>query len=360
MKIFAQNSRCPSQVLFAFDEVTDASVEKVRWAVAYSTRPGCIRLTDRISARIGKAKWERAEKQFITSLDFGLTDPGALEFLASLPASKVHIANPEVVRKPGFRPERAYHPKLYLFDSANDTGYVVGSANLTNSALMTNTEVVTAGKETPKNGSWNDVWNQLLFNTAPLTTALLEEYRKKWVRPKPREVEPDPKPMPPTIMPGNYPVFWEFVANGRVDPAAFNHFWVEAGSMSSGGSHNQLELPRGAHRFFKFPQTEYGESHVTIGAPTLTLRGSLWNDRLLTWHGAKKMNKMERINLPTQIQGGFDYRHTAVLFRRHASGYEINVLPWDDDGAVAWRAASDALKTVFRLGERGPRICGLF
>jgi hypothetical protein len=34
MKIFAQNSRCPSQVLFSFDEVTDASVEQLRWAVA--------------------------------------------------------------------------------------------------------------------------------------------------------------------------------------------------------------------------------------------------------------------------------------------------------------------------------------
>jgi hypothetical protein len=95
MKIFAQNSRCPSQVLFAFDEVADANVERVRWAVAYSTRAGCERLTDRISARIGKAKWENAEKQFITSLDFGLTDPGALEFLSALPASTVHIAIPK-------------------------------------------------------------------------------------------------------------------------------------------------------------------------------------------------------------------------------------------------------------------------
>ena len=69
---------------------------------------------------------------------------------------------------------------------------------------------------------------------------------------------------------------------------------------------------------------------------------------------------MERINLPTQAQGGFDYRDTAVLFRRHDSGFEINVLPWDDDGAVAWRAASDTLKSVFRLGGHGQRICGLF
>jgi hypothetical protein len=209
----------------------------------------------------------------------------------------------------------------------------------------------------PANGGWNDVWTELLFNTAPLTKALLEDYRKKWVRPKRRAVEPDPKPTPPDITPGDKPVFWEAVATGGIAPTAYNHFWVEAGSMSSGGSHNQLELPRAANRFFGFGHTNYGKAHITIGHPTLTLRAQSWTNRPLTWHGN---NKMERINVPTQAQGGFDYRHTAVLFRRHAGGFEINVLPWVDDGAVAWRAASDALKTVFRLGERGQRICGLF
>jgi len=358
MKIFAQNSRCPSQVLFAFDEVADSNVEKVRWAVAYSTRAGCVRLIDRISARIGKAKWESAEKLFITSLDFGLTDPGALEFLSGLPASTVHIANPEVVKKAGLLPTRAYHPKLYLFDGAQNTGYVVGSANLTNSALMTNTEVVAVGREIPQNGRWGDVWGELMFTTVPLTAALLADYRRRWVRPKRRAVDPDPVPPPPVVIrPGDQPVFWEAVGTGGIAPTAFNHFWVEAGSMSSGGSHNQLELPRAANRFFGFSHTNYGEAHITIGHPTLTLRALSWTDRPLTWHGN---NKMERINLPTQTQGGFDYRHTAVLFRRHARGFEINVVPWNDDEAVAWRAASHALSTVFRLGERGQRICGLF
>lgn len=127
--------------------------------------------------------------------------------------------------------------------------------------------------------------------------------------------------------------------------------------MSSGGSHNQLELPRGANRFFGFNHTDYGETHITIGHPTLTLHRQSWTNRPLTWHGN---NKMERINLPTVTQGGFDYRYTGVLFRRHKGGYEINVLPWDDDGVIAWKAASEALKTVFRLGARGMRICGLF
>ncbi|MCI0536234.1 MAG: phospholipase D family protein [Verrucomicrobiales bacterium] len=356
MKIFAQNSRCPSQVLFAFDEVADASVQQVRWAVAYSTRRGCERLVDHISTRMGKSRWEKSEKRFITSLDFGLTDPGALEFLAGLPESKVYIANPQVVSKPDLLPGKAYHPKLYLFDAADSTGYVVGSANLTDSALIANTEVVVVGKEKPENATWNDVWDELLFDTAPLTTALLGEYRRKWGRPKRRAVEPDPKPRPPAIRPGDKPVFWEAITTGGISPMAFNHFWVEAGSMSSGGSYNQLELPRGANRFFGFTHTDYGAGQIPIGHRTLTFGRESWKNKLV-WHGR---NKMERINLPTVKQGGFDYQDTAVLFRRHEGGYEINVLPWDDDGAAAWRAASDALNTVFRLGGKGERICGLF
>lgn len=357
MNLFVQNSRCPSQVLFAFDEVAKPSVQQVRWAVAYSTRSGCVRLVERISNRIGRAQWDRIQKQFITSLDFGLTDPGALEFLSGLPGSTVYIANPEVATRPRFQPSKAYHPKIYLFDEAAHSGYVVGSANLTNSALISNTEVVAVGEETPQNSTWNDLWAELRIDTMPLTDTILGDYRRSWRRPSRRLVAPDPSPAAPTIRPGEKSVFWDVIAAGTLAPMTFNHFWVEAGSMSSGGSHNQLELPRGANRFFGFNHSVYGAAHVTIGLPRLTLRRNTWTDRPLTWHGN---NKMERLNLPTTTQGGFDYRNTAVLFRRHAGGFEINVAPWDDDTAIAWRAASQALNTVYRLGGRGSRICGLF
>lgn len=59
MKLIVQNSRCPSQILFAFDEVADTSVRQVRWAVAYSTRRGCERLVKRLSSRIGDAQWNK-------------------------------------------------------------------------------------------------------------------------------------------------------------------------------------------------------------------------------------------------------------------------------------------------------------
>ena len=300
MKLFVQNNRCPSQVLFAFDEIADAAVLKVRWAVAYSTRSGCERLVQRVSSRIGKKQWEKIEKHFVTSLDFGLTEPAAIEFLDTLPRSSVHIANPGVIQAAGLMPQKAYHPKLYLFDARGSTGYVVGSANLTNSALITNTEVVAVGREKPSGGRWNDIWAELLLDTVPLTPALLAEYRRKWKRPKKRPVDPDPKPVAPAITPAQLSVFWGAVEAATISPMEFNHIWLEAGSMSSGGSHNQLELPRGANRFFGFTHTDYGPAHRVIGVPILSLNKREWTDRPFDMAWAQRNGA----NQPSHIGAG--------------------------------------------------------
>jgi len=361
MRVFAQSSRCPSQVLFAFDDIATSDVEHIRWAVAYSTYAGCDRLVKRIINRIGAEKWNDIDKQFVTSLDYGLTEPNALEYLKKIPKSKVFVANPGVANRPGFRPARAYHPKLYLFNGPTKSGYVVGSANLTNSALISNTEVVLAGNEEPTNGGWDQAWRELLRDASPLTDELIREYRDNWKRPSTKHVVvPDPTPVAPSIDKKEKLSFWEAIESGAINAQAFSHLWVEAGSMLSGGSNNQLELPRGANQFFGFDFTQYGTSKKAepIGKPLLTLKGTPWTDRKLTWHGH---NRMERLNLPTLAQGGFDYSWTSVLFRRHSGGFEIDVLPWDDDGAVACRAASVEQDSVFRLGERSTsRICGLF
>lgn len=357
MKVFIQNKLCPSQVLFAFNEVTNRNIRRIRWAVAYATQRGCTRLVSHIAARIGSRQWSRTDKTFVTSMDYGMTEPASVRFLIAQPNSRVLFANADAPSRRGFMPIRAYHPKIYLFDERDLTGYVVGSANLTESALIRNTEVVLAGFEVPENNIWDDAWNSIVDSAVEVTEQLLSDYENQWRRPRPRPVEPEPTPPPPPVPPGERPAFGDEFTAGRVFPNAFTHFWVEAGSMSSGGSHNQLELPRCANVFFGFRFSDYGSDHRIIGHPAITLRQRCWTDRPLTWHGN---NRMERINLPTRLQGGFDYQNTAILFRRHEHGFELSVTPWDDAEAFAWRAASDAIGTVFNLGERGPRVCGLF
>lgn len=357
MKVFSQNKYCPSQVLFAFDEVANVDVEEVKFAVAYSTYRGCQRLVDRISKQIGQTQWEATNKFFITSLDFGLTDPTALEYLNQLNNSSVFIANPGVVNNTGFMPSNAFHPKLYLFNSVTRSGYVVGSANLTESALISNSEIVIAGDEIPVNIEWNNVWANAIAESEPLSARLLISYQERRTRQRRRPVDPDPNIPTPTTQPGENPVFWDAIRTNGVNPTLYNHFWIEAGSMSSGGSRNQLELPRGANQFFGFAHSEYEGDHITIGHPTLTIKGQSWSDRPLTWHGN---NRMERINLPTGSQGGFEYQNSAVLFRRHEGGFAIKVALWNDANSSAWRSASEALNAIFRLGTRGQRICGFF
>lgn len=85
---------------------------------------------------------------------------------------------------------------------------------------------------------------------------------------------------------------------------------------------------------------------------------SIWDDRRLTWHGN---NKMERMNLPTAAQGGFEYADTAVMFRRLTEGsFELIVTPWESDLARSWRLASAQRQTLFRLGTVATnRIVGL-
>jgi hypothetical protein len=151
--------------------------------------------------------------------------------------------------------------------------------------------------------------------------------------------------------------FPDAVTGGAVDATAFDALWIEAGSMSSSGSHSQLELPRGANRFFGFSFNSYDHDHHTIGHPDLVSGGHSWTDRPLTWHGN---NRMERLNLPTPAQGGFVYEGTAILFKRVTTGFQVSVAPWDSDVAASWRAASRAKGQEYRLGQSSPRTCGLF
>lgn len=357
MKVFSQNRHCPSQVLFAFDEVATSSIEEIKWAVAYATYRGCERLINRVAFQVGEQQWSTISKRFIVSLDFGLTDPEALLFLDNLQNSTVFIANPAVVDKADFYPENAFHPKLYLFNSHHRTNYLVGSANLTESALISNTEIVVIGNEIPQNGEWEAVWANALIDSEPLSPILLEIYRQRRVTRRLRNINPDPDIPVPTIQPQQNAILWNAISNHEIFPSNYRHFWIEAGSMSSGGSHNQLELPRGANQFFGFAYSNYEHNHVTIGHPVLAIRGNTWNDRPLTWHGN---NRMERINLPTIQQGGFAYENCAILFRKDENGFEIKVASWNDATALAWRSASEALNTVFRLGSKGQRICGFF
>jgi HKD family nuclease len=357
MTVIVQNEERPSATLFAITSQSAPAPTRACVAVAYTTQKGCKLLFDQLAEKLGPKVWAATHKEITTSFDYGITEPGALEFLAKQDQCTIRIANIETLKNSGLRPRAAYHPKAYLFDRpVGGTGFI-GSSNLTQLALTTNTEAgYQIGDLSPE--AVREIWTLLNEDAVILTTALLDQYkivrkREKIVAPRPDRVSK--RPLPPLA---NIEVFPDAVTSGKVDPTRFEHFWIEAGSMSSSASHNQLELPRYANRFFGFNFIDYkNKGRIELGMPLLTLGKTAWTDRKYTWHGD---NQMERLYMPTLKGGGYDYENTAVLFRRHPGGYEIEVAPWVSDLAQAWRNASVTITQLYRVGNTSKRICGLF
>ena len=361
MPMVFQSPTSPDQILFALKDLVDADLTGLRISVAYATRPGCENLVSVLAERLGIGALLAASKRLITSFDFGHTDPEALRFWRGLPNSDLRVAN--VTRRLdgilNLVPTTSnFHPKVYFFDHPNRVAALVGSANLTRRALSVNTEVAN-WEATADVVVVDRIWTGSWDSADVLTDDLLEEYSAH---------QPD-RPVPDLDSGIEGPQIQLPVTGHRLidaidqglDPVEFQCMWVQAGLMSSGGSQNQLELPRGANRFFGFNYDAYEPDHLTIGAPVLISRAHQWTDRSLTWHAGGGQNAMERLNLPTLAQGGFNYVHTAILFRRTLQGFEFTVAPWGTDRANGWLNASAASETLFRTGAAAnSRLCGLF
>lgn len=354
--LILQDPSRPNAVLQGVVSLASAATERFRALVAYSTRGGCERLIPELAAAVGES-WSEIPRTVITSFDFGITEPEALEYLTEA-GFEIRIANigegGEVTVIPA---ASAFHPKAYLFDNGETLAGVVGSPNLTRRALTVNVEMAYVVDAFPERETVDEQWDAAFEASMPLTDELLEVYRERRPRalrqttPPTEPVPPDERPPPRTLK-----LFAEAVEDGDVRPEEFAAFWVEAGTMSSGGSHNQLELPRRASVFFGYEFDDYDDEHHTLGHPELVVRGESFTDRPLTWHGN---NRMERINLPTHHQSGLRYPGTAILFRRIEGGFNLEVRPWDSDDALAWRAESEASGHIYRLGNVSTRVCGL-
>ena len=360
MPLIYQSPTSPDEVAFALRDLVRDDLCRIRVAVAYATRAGCERLVGAIEEKLGPNALQAASKLLVTSLDFGHTEPEALDYWRSLSNGEIRIAN--VQRVQGnlslVSANANFHPKAYFFDHLNSVAALVGSANLTRRALTVNTEVAFA-EGTADLQAVDRVWAGSWDSAETLTDQLLSEYRlTRGGRSLPdfdMAIQASPAPHP-----GIGQRLIDAIEEG-LDPIQFQCMWIQAGSMTSGGSRNQLELPRGANRFFGYNYNRYAPEHVTVGQPVLTSRGRRWTDRTLTWHAGGGQNAMERLNLPTVSQGGYDYVDTVILFRRTQQDFEFAVAQWGVDQSNAWLNASASSGTLFRTGlGTNSRMCGLF
>lgn len=359
--LIVQNAAEPASLRNAVVDIVAAGAIDIRVASAYVTLGGTNILLSAVANAVGSAAFAAMPKTLVTSFDFGLTEPQALQHWRTLPNASVFVSGAQRLVQGSLMPQRAFHPKLYVFGRDPHTcSALVGSANLTSRGFSVNTEAAWMQQGVPR-AEADTAFDKARFETTALTDELLTTYTTlRQTHPPPPEIEQEALPVaaPALVVGAALPLFRSAIETGVVNPENYNAMWIH-GEALQGGSQNQLELPRGAHRFFGFLFTQYNYPHnMTIGEPVLRSGARVWNDRRLTWHGN---NRMERMNLPTTTQGGFDYADTAVMFRRLTGGsFELVVTPWDSDLARSWRQASAQRQTLFRLGATATnRIVGL-
>jgi len=349
--LIVQNGSAPANIRNAIVDLIDSDVVHIRVASAYVTTIGSNILFDALIDKIGSSAFAKMKKILITSFDYGVTEPNALRKWCKLENSEVKVSGAQKVLEGSLMPARAFHPKLYAFGKRTGRfNVLIGSANLTSRGFSVNTEAAWA-----KSGiTFKEILSAFSIvedETVKLTNDLLRAYEALRRRnPPPKEILQEIKPVAkfPRVGIDGLPLFRSSIEHNIINPGDFTSMWVQ-GEGLQGGSRNQLELPRGANRFFGFQFEQYErQDKVTIGTPVLRSGSRVWTNRLLTWHGN---NRMERMNLPTVSQGGYSYSNTAVMFRRLRDGsFELIVTPWDSDLSLSWRHASHQKNTIFRLG----------
>lgn len=331
-------------------------------AVAYASLAGCQRLVTSFSERL--RNWHKVTKRWLVSIDFGLTDPDALEFLTRLDRSEVRVPRAREVLAAALRPKVRFHNKLFLFSHSrriDSMGLISGSANLTYSGLFLNNEQATGLIVVDAHGS---IERQLLdrmvrvrigleqdFSAAdPVTDSLAAEYREAWNRG--RSASEDDNELVRRVSTPSRVAPLEMAAALALAGA----LWVEVGRVNEnrgpGVPGNQIDLPRGIRVFFGFSTGEVPRNTL-LGAVRIRFR-----DQVILRNMRFGNNYMEKLDLPIPGEGGPEtYEYQTLLFRRSDDGsFEMEL--GTPATIRAWEERSQQFGRLFTM--RGGRRYGIF
>src|SRR3546814_1448200 len=82
---------------------------------AYVTRGGSNILRSAVANAVGPVAFAAMPKTLVTSFDFGLTEPQALQHWRGLANATVLVSGAQRLAQGSLMPLRAFHPKLYVF-----------------------------------------------------------------------------------------------------------------------------------------------------------------------------------------------------------------------------------------------------
>lgn len=165
----------PAQKKYVFSKLSNLlksdDVAEVVIMVAFITMDGLYLILQQLQELLDK----KIRVVIISGFMNNFNNPRVFEFLSRLVGIELRVAN-----------IKGYHPKLYLVKSSNG-GYrcIIGSSNLTNSALRSNLEVnlyTEYEADSPVVSQIMALYQQVYAESALLTTEALDNYRKTYTR----------------------------------------------------------------------------------------------------------------------------------------------------------------------------------
>lgn len=343
--------------------------ERVDVAVAYASAEG-VRLLDE---KLSGPNWIGARKRFLVSLDFGFTQPAALIRLSELSNAEVRVPNGRaVLASATLRPPSAFHAKVFIF-GLDELPYlralVVGSANLTASALTTGAEVVTTQSWSQRGfppAAWRHLkkaqpvldWFEDTWKDADLLENVLDDYRvRRRALPKPARIREDKTQATRRYLASLES--HEISGDLPVQLAAAKELWVDASSVIKNRKNQpgtQLNTPKGTRVFFGIDAAKVPEK-TTFEPIDIRVAGYTYAERTIRFN----TNGMDVINLPIPWQNGVDtYKGTFLVFTRElpdAAGRRRFTLTVTNASDIGDRIASAA--NSIELSMKGGRRYGL-
>lgn len=349
--LFVQDSRNgrTSQIIKALLALTlSHGFDRIRVAVAYATESGCKEFI--LELRDAGIDVEALHKEWLVSVDFGITDPEALRFLRDMNNSSIRVPNGTETLVRNLKPKRCFHPKTYWFQdgersSVEALGILTGSANLTFSGLHHGTEHASSSLwippfETSEQSMldatldtldwWTDCWN--VANQID-DDSFVSEYEQ--IRPAGTKTEDDEE------------VASQFTdsENRVVDPrsgvgwALARCFWIQtyklAENLGKGKPGNQVDCRRGTRVYFGFSATDVPKNTV-LGKIPVRYTGKELVHLAIRFGN----NGMDKLNLPIPgTDGPPTYDNKWLHFKRQDGYFEL--IASDGEHVDDWREKSE-------------------
>ena len=164
------------------------SCKSFTWAVAFITQDMLVPL----KVVLADLANQGVSGTIITGDYLGFNNPRVFEELQKIPNLKIRIAT-----------NTGFHAKGYLFEHGDYQTIVVGSANFTRSALLSNYEwvlKVSSNKQANLTKQFAKKIALLKQNSFAITSEWLEEYKENWIKPKETVVRKNVEKITPNQM----------------------------------------------------------------------------------------------------------------------------------------------------------------